>query len=101
MKKILRKGVNIDKLAHQLASKKGEPLYNQGHPEEKVWINFQSSKDQKRQFAQLCKDNNINASGFLRACVKALLESEGNVSSVLKKLKSTEDKTLDSKATSS
>jgi hypothetical protein len=87
MKKILRQGVAIDKLAQKINQRSKKRGYQDGSPDEKVWINFQSTKKQKREFTEVCNAKHINASAFLRTCVEILIKSEGNVSSTVKNIR--------------
>ena len=101
MRKIIRKGVNIDKLAQQVSlTGRSKIKYKQGSPDEKVWVNFQATKQQKRDFAKVCKDNNLNASAFLRSCILLLIEKDGDVANTVNNLKSKDVSTLQSKVDS-
>lgn len=97
MRKIVKRENALDKLAQKIAKKGSGSSYKEGSPDEKVWINFQSSKRQKRDFAQACNDNSINASAFLRDCVRLLISLKGDVSKTLKEVKSRLNPSLESK----
>jgi hypothetical protein len=88
--------VAIQKLAQKefTKRKKAEAMidYKKGSPTEKVWDNYQLTKELKRQFKELCKAKNINASKYLRACVRVLIKKEGDLKKALREVKATEVK---------
>lgn len=93
MRKLVRKGVNIDKLAQKLANSKRSSngvKYKEGNPEDKVWMNFQVSKKQKREFSEICKGKDINASAYLRRAVQLLIDKEGDVANSVRSLEQNE-----------
>ena len=77
-------GAAIQKLAKEKFAEKQKKAskqrdYTTGTPTEKVWDNYQLTKDLKRQFKELCKDKKINASSYLRACVRLLIKKDGDL----------------------
>lgn len=76
----------IQKVAHKEYQKRasknrrnGTISYKEGDPLDKVWDNYQLTKELKRQFKELCAKKNINASKYIRACIKILIKKEGDL----------------------
>lgn len=94
-------GAAIQKLAQKEFAKKNtkrsDVQYKTGQPSEKVWDNYQLTKELKRQFKSLCKQNRVNASSYLRACVKAFVDADGDFKKALKNVKKLDTNTLESK----
>lgn len=82
-------GAAIQKLAQQQYKnrRKDSVQYKTGTPTDKVWDNYQLTKELKRQFKSLCKEKKINASSFLRSCVKALIKADGDLTKLSLKQK--------------
>jgi hypothetical protein len=80
-------------------SKKDAASYKQGDAKDKVWDNYQITKELKREFKTLCKQNKIIASAYLRACVQILvnkLKKGEDANKALKAIKATDiDKLLE------
>lgn len=55
--------------------------YREGNPTDKVWDNYQLTKEMKTAFKDLCALRGIKASVFLRSCIKIFIEKEGNLKS--------------------
>lgn len=87
----------IQKLAKQKYAERQKAAasvdYKKGEATDKVWDNYQLTKQLKREFKELCKSKNINASKYLRACVRLLIKKEGNLKASLDSVRK-----LDSKA---
>ncbi len=72
----------MKQLAKALAKKASQRDYTNGHPEEKVWINFQVTKGLKRQFRDHCKEYKINASEYIRECIETLISEKIDINVV-------------------
>lgn len=59
---------------------------HEGHPDEKMFMNFQTTKGAWRAFERVCEDNSINQSEFLRKCMEILVESGGNTRGAIAKI---------------
>jgi hypothetical protein len=90
-------GLAVQKLAKQKFLEKKRAAasvdYKKGEATDKVWDNYQLTKELKRQFKDLCRSKNINASKYLRACVRLLIKKDGDIKKSLEAVKK-----LDSKA---
>ena len=89
--KIPTRASDIQKLAHKEYTKKSTrhkrtttDTYRDGDGTEKVWDNYQLTKQLKRDFKDLCAKENIIASKYLRACIKLLISKKGDVKKALK-----------------
>lgn len=58
--------------------------YKEGDPSEKVWDTYQLPKGLKRQFKDICSKKNINASKYLRSCIRILVKKEGDLTKAVK-----------------
>jgi len=87
--KVPQTGVALENLAQKLKKKqKRQPQYKEGSPTEKVWVNFQTTKEQKRLFAQICKrPPKTIASDFLRDCVELFIKTDGDFAKTVHALK--------------
>lgn len=72
----------IKKLA-QKVHKQRNRVYTSGDPSEKVWDNYQLTKELKKQFKDLCREKGVNASSYLRACVKLFIKHKGDIKKAL------------------
>lgn len=85
---IKKQGVAVDKLARRIATKKiAQKKYTKGNAQEKVWLNFQVTKDLKRTFNDTCIEHNINRSAFLRGAIKLLIHFKGDSKKALTEIK--------------
>lgn len=84
-------GAAIRKLAKEKFQKRKRAAakvdYKTGKATEKVWDNYQLTKELKREFKDLCRDKGINASSFLRSCVRLLIKREGDIAKALEDAK--------------
>jgi len=70
----------ISSIVKQLAKKKKKGLsYKDGDGQDKVWINFQITKDLKRRFRAKCEEKNVNASEYIRKAMELLIEDDSCV----------------------
>lgn len=58
--------------------------YLEGDAQEKVWDNYQLTKELKREFKKVCSENNIVASKYLRSCIRLLIKKKGDIKKALK-----------------
>jgi hypothetical protein len=80
--------VGLKRLAQKEFAKKTKRAnastnYKTGDPSEKVWDNYQLTKELKREFKELCAKENIIASKYLRACIRLLIKKKGDVKKAL------------------
>jgi|SRR3954467_14535078 len=57
-----------------------------GSPDEKMFMNFQATKGEFREFDLVCDAGAINQSDYLRFCMKALVEAQGNIKGAIGKI---------------
>lgn len=81
------KMIKLSALSKKLAKKKKERgAYKQGDATEKTWINFQITKQLKRDFRAIYEENKkLNASEHIRQFMLLIIENKGDIDAVLKK----------------